>query len=182
MKGMARRRRHRRPRPAPQAIDTYSPAVGLRAVAILEAAKGLLVILLELGLLSLIHKDLADVAERVVRHLHLNPEHELGHAIINAASKLTDRRMWAIAAGGLAYAAVRFVEAYGLWNRRVWAEWFALLSGALYLPWEIYEFGEKATPIRAGILITNLIIIIYMLVIRFQASKRSAEPSEYIAI
>jgi len=30
-------------------------------------------------------------------------------------------------------------------------------------------------------LITNLIIIIYMLVIRFQASKRPAEPSEYIA-
>jgi len=174
---MARRRRNRRPRPVPQAIDTHSAAAGLRAVAILEAAKGLLVLLLELGLLALIHKNLADVAEHIVRHLHLNPEHELGHAIINAASKVTDRRLWAIAAGGVAYATVRFVEAYGLWNRRVWAEWFALLSGALYLPWEIYEFGEKATPIRAGILITNLIIVGYMLVIRLKAAEPLGPPA-----
>jgi uncharacterized membrane protein (DUF2068 family) len=177
MKGMSRRTRHRRPRPAPQALDTHSPVAGLRAVAILEAAKGLLVILLEFGLLSLIHHDAAEVAENIVHHLHLNPEHHFGHAIIHAASTLTDRRLWAIAAGGLAYAAVRFVEAYGLWNRRVWAEWFALLSGALYLPWEIYEFGEKATPIRGGILLTNLIIVSYMLFIRIRESKPITEAS-----
>lgn len=171
---MARRHRPRRHHPPPEAIDTHSPAVGLRAVAILEASKGLLVILLEFGLLALIHKDAPDIAEDLVHHLHLNPEHHLGQAIIHAASTLTDRRLWAIAAGGLAYAVVRFVEAYGLWNRRVWAEWFALLSGALYLPWEIYEFGEKATPIRAAVLVTNLIIVLYMLVIRLQATR--AEP------
>ena len=70
--------------------------------------------------------------------------------------------------------AVRFVEAYGLWHRRVWAEWFALLSGSLYLPWELYEFAEKPTPIRAGILVMNLAIIIYMLFIRLEAYRAEA--------
>jgi uncharacterized membrane protein (DUF2068 family) len=168
---MARRRRPHRPHPPPEAIDTHSKTAGLRAIATLEAAKGLLVVLLEFGLLALIHRDAAEVAENIVHHLHLNPEHHFGHAIIHAASTLTDKRLWAIAIGGLAYAAVRFVEAYGLWHRRVWAEWFALLSGALYLPWEIYEFAEKITPIRTGILIVNLIIVGYMLVIRIGASR-----------
>ncbi len=176
---MSRRHRTRRPRPAPQAIDTHSKTAGLRAVAILEAAKGLLVILLEFGLIALVHHDAAEVAENIVHHLHLNPEHHFGHAIIHAASSLTDARLWAIAIGGLAYAAVRFVEAYGLWNRRVWAEWFALLSGALYLPWEIFELGEKPTPLRAGILVSNLLIVGYMLWIRLQASRPvEAIPSD----
>jgi uncharacterized membrane protein (DUF2068 family) len=168
---MDRRPRHRRPHALPQAIDTHSKTAALRAVAVLEAAKGLLVILLEFGLLALIHSSAADLAENIVHHLHLNPEHHFGQAIIHAASTLTDRRLWAIALGGIAYSAVRFVEAYGLWNRRVWAEWFALLSGGLYLPWELYEFGEKVTPIRGGILLTNLIIVGYMLTIRLQATR-----------
>lgn len=169
------RRRTRRPRPAPQALDLHSKIGGLRAVAVFEAMKGTLVLLLELGLLTLIHRDVDEVAESLVRQLHLNPEHHLGHVIMNAASKLSDKRLLAIAAGGLIYVAVRYVEAYGLWHRRVWAEWFALLSGSLYLPWEIYEFGEKPTPFRAAILLSNLAIVIYMLMIRVQASHAEQE-------
>lgn len=168
-------RKHRRtrgPRPVPQAIDTHSQPAALRAIAILEASKGTLVLLLELGLLTLVHKDIGEVAEHLVRMLHLNPDRQLSKAFIHAASQVTDRKLWAIAAAGLAYASVRYVEAYGLWNRRVWAEWFALLSGALYLPWELYEFGEKPTPIRAALLLGNLVIVIYMLMIRVQASRR----------
>ena len=174
---MARKRR-RKPRPAPQAIDTHSKSAGLRAVAIFEAFKGGIVLLLELGLLTLIHKDAGEVAEHFVRLLHLNPEKHMSQAIVSAASKLTDGKLWAIAAGGLAYATVRFVEAYGLWHRRVWAEWFALLSGCLYLPWEIYELAEKSTPLRAVILATNLAIVVYMLSIRMHASRAGGDEVE----
>lgn len=164
------RSKTRRPRPEPQAIDLQSKTAALRAVAIFEAMKGTLVLLLEFGLLALLGRDFDEVAEGVIRHLHLNPDGHLGHAILQAASKLTDRKLIAIAVAGLVYATVRYVEAYGLWHRRVWAEWFALLSGALYLPWEIYEFGERATPFRALILVSNLAIVTYMLMIRVRAS------------
>lgn len=168
----------RKRRPAPFAIDTHSRAAGLRAIATLEAAKGICVLLLGLGLLSLMHKDVQEFAENLVRHLHLNPERRFGHAIIDAAGKMTNGKLWAIAAGGFAYSIVRFVEAYGLWNRLVWAEWFALLSGAMYLPWEIYEFANKPTPIRATILLVNLVIVIYMLIIRLEACRPSEECDE----
>ncbi|MBI2801093.1 MAG: DUF2127 domain-containing protein [Gammaproteobacteria bacterium] len=45
----------------------------LRAVAVYEALKGVLVLLMGFGLLSFIHRDLNQFADRVVAHFHLNP-------------------------------------------------------------------------------------------------------------
>ncbi len=71
----------------------------------------------------------------------------------------------------LTYCAVRFIEAWGLWNRRVWAEWFALLSGAMYLPWEILKIAERADWERIGVLLVNIVIVLYMLEIRVRACR-----------
>src|SRR5277367_4683916 len=125
---------HRR---APQAVDEHSSKIALRTVATFEATKGVLVLALGLGVLSLLHKDVELAAWQLLEHLHINPDRRLSHAFLNAASRMTDSSLWAIAGAAASYAAVRFTEAWGLWNRRVWAEWFALLSGCLYLPWEL---------------------------------------------
>jgi uncharacterized membrane protein (DUF2068 family) len=66
---------------------------------------------------------------------------------------------------------VRFVEAWGLWNLRIWAEWFALLSGTLYLPWEILKVAEHATWERIGVLLINIGIVLYMLFIRVRDTR-----------
>ncbi len=62
------------------------------------------------------------------------------------------------------YAIVRFVEATGLWLEKEWAEWFALLSGAMYMPWEIYEIIRHSDDkIRWTIFIFNILIVLYLL-------------------
>lgn len=147
-------------------------------VAAFEAIKGLAVLLLALGLLSMLHKDFEQVVENLLFHLHINVEHKLGHALVDAASKMTDARLWAISAGAAAYSAVRFVEAWGLWNRRVWAEWFALLSGALYLPLEIYKLAEKTNWIHFSVFAVNVVILLYMLYIRVAACRGVPCPEE----
>lgn len=162
-------------RPPPQAVDLKSKSAGLRAIALFEGVKGGLILLLGLGVLTLIHKDVGDEAERIVRALHMDPSRRMASAIVNAAYSVSDAKLWAIAAAGIIDAAVRFTVAYGLWNRLVWAEWFALLGGALYLPWEIYEISEKRTPLRVSLLVINLVIVLYMLSIRIRASRRIAE-------
>ncbi len=161
-------RRLRRP-PPPEAIDTHSALAGLRAVALFEAAKGTLVLLVEIGLLSMLGRDVGGIAEDIVHRLHMNPERHLPHALLSAAQNMTDARLWALAGAAAAYATVRFVEAYGLWHARVWAEWFALLSGLLYLPWEIYQIIVRPSPMHFGILAINLAIVFYMLYIRVKA-------------
>lgn len=137
-------------------------------MALFEAFKGTLVLLAGLGVLSLLHKDVGEQAERIVRLLHMNPDHHRSvQVFVDAASKVNDKGLWVMAGGALAYTTVRLIEAYGLWHARVWAEWFALLSGFMYLPWEILQLMHKGTPIRWGLLTLNLLVILYMVYVRF---------------
>ena len=159
------KRRH----PPPQAVDERTSKAALRSIAIFEATKGAVVLLLGLGLLTFLHSDLENAAESALAHLHYGTEHRLARIFLHAASTMTDSRLWALAAAAAAYAAVRFVEAYGLWNRRVWAEWFALLSGALYTPWELYKVIERPNWIHITVLALNLVIVLYMLYVRLSA-------------
>lgn len=149
----------------PQAIDERTSPAGLRAVASLEALKGIAVLLLGITLF-VVHKHAEDFAASLLFHLHLDPDRRLAHILMDAATRVTDARLLTIAAAALTYCTVRFVEAWGLWNRRIWAEWFALLSGAMYLPWEILKLVERVDWERLGVLAINLVIIAYMLYIR----------------
>lgn len=69
--------------------------------------------------------------------------------------------IYALGAG--AYACVRFAEAYGLWFARSWAEWLAALSGALYVPVELFELYKNASWLGVGMLLANLLIVVIML-------------------
>ena len=158
-------------RPPPEAVDTHTRRAGLQAVAVFEAIKGIAVLAAAFGVLSLLNKDAVEIAEHWVRKLHMDPDGRLSMVFLHAAEKVTDSKLWAAAAGALAYSTVRFVEAYGLWNARVWAEWFALLSGCLYLPWEIYEVIAHPTWIKYGLFLTNLAVVLYMLYVRIEASR-----------
>src|SRR5262249_42934930 len=110
--------------------------VGLKAAALFEALKGLLVILAGLGLLAFVHHDAQAFAERLVHQLHLNPARHYPRIFIEAAGRLTDARIWLFATGAFAYSALRFAEAYGLWRARPWAEWIGIVSGGRDLPGE----------------------------------------------
>jgi uncharacterized membrane protein (DUF2068 family) len=153
-------------------VRTVPGAAGVRTVAVFEAAKGLLVVVAGFSLLSLVHRDVEHAAETIVRHLHLNPARHYPRVFIEAAGRVNSSRLWLLAGGAFAYALVRFVEAYGLWHLRPWAEWFAILSGGLYLPVELYELIRHPTRVKAAILLGNLAIVAYLLYVRGSAHAR----------
>jgi hypothetical protein len=72
---------------------------GIRLVALFEGAKGALILLAGFGLLALVHRDLQDVADELVRRFHLNPARHYLRIFIEAAGKTTDTRLWLLAAG-----------------------------------------------------------------------------------
>lgn len=76
--------------------------------------------------------------------------------------------MWGIAAAAVAYFAVRLTEAWGLWFGLAWAQWFSLLSGASYLPWEFVEWVTHPTWLHAGLVAANLAIVLYMVLLRWR--------------
>ena len=136
--------------------------VGMRAVAFVEGAKAVLVLLAGFGLLALVHRDVQALAEKFVRHSHLNPAGKYPRIFLDAAERVTDANLWLLAGLAALYSLVRAIEAYGLWFERRWAEWFALVSCALYLPVEIYEMWHRFGWIKATVYFTNLAIVLYM--------------------
>lgn len=152
---------------------------GVRSVAVFEATKGAVVVVAGCGLLSLVHHDVQAAADRLVRHTHMNPARHEPRVFIELVSHLDDARLRIFAALAFLYAAARFAEAYGLWRGKVWAQWFAILSGAIYVPFEVIELAKRPTWLTLGILLLNLGVVGYMVWVRrserhVQAVARSA--------
>lgn len=145
-------------------------------MALFEATKGVIVLLAGFGLLSLLHHDLRALAIALVGRLHLEASHHYPSVFIEAASRTTDSRLWFIAVIGFVYAAFRFVEAYGLWFCRTWAEWLALISGGIYLPLEVYEVFRRLTWMRVSALVANIVVVIAIALVLWR-NKRVASHS-----
>lgn len=148
---------------------------GIRIVAFFEGAKGLLVLLVGLGLLEFIHKDLHLAAEQIVRQFHMNPARHYPRIFIDAINNLTDGQLMAMAFSALLYSVVRFVEAVGLWLQRQWAEWFGLLTGGLYIPVELFEITRKITWPKVTVLIVNAGVVGYLAYLLY----RSGQPHKH---
>ncbi|MEO7338337.1 MAG: DUF2127 domain-containing protein, partial [Caldimonas sp.] len=119
------------------------PNPALRAVALMEAVKGLIVFGAGFGMLALVHKDVRTIAESFVTRLHIDPDQHYAGVFLDAAARVTNGRLWGLAALALVYTAVRWAEAYGLWLGRRWAAWLGAGSGAIYVPIEVYELWHK---------------------------------------
>ena len=148
---------------------------GLRLVSLLEAAKGLLVLLVGFGLLAFIHKDLHLAMEQLVRHFHLNPANRYPRIFLDLADHITDRQLWGMALFAVLYALVRFVEACGLWRQRPWAEWFGLLTGAMYVPIEIFEILRGVTWPKILLLVVNAGIVAYLSFVVYQTRQNHGQ-------
>ncbi len=150
---------------------------GLRAVALVEAAKGVLALAVAFALIALLRKDL-DLQEYALHFLgviHIAPDRRIAGALLDAAGKVMDWNWVTIAGITLVYSSLRFVEAYGLWRVRIWAEWLAIISGSIYIPMEVYELIERATPVRWTLLFINILVVLYIAWVRWDEIRGKRE-------
>jgi uncharacterized membrane protein (DUF2068 family) len=149
---------------------------GERLVAVFEAAKGLLVLIVGFGLLSVVHQDVEQLAQELVGHFHLNPASRYPRIFLDVANHFSDIRMWLLATFALCYACLRLAEAYGLWRGRRWAEWLAVASAAIYVPIEFYELFTGLSWIKIVTLTANIVIIAYMSRV-LRRSRQGSSPA-----
>ena len=146
----------------------------LRAVASFEFSKGILVLLIGLSALLLVHKDAWVIAESLLALLHISTDRHSAQLFLDFADNLTDARLWAAAQLAFTYSLLRFAKAYGLWRQRIWAEWLAFVSGALFVPLEIRELMRGITLVRSVMFVANLGIVLYMFFL-LRAGRRRRE-------
>jgi uncharacterized membrane protein (DUF2068 family) len=137
-------------------------SAGLRTIAVFEALKGALALLAAFGLLAIIPRGAAHIAVELVGRLHLNAGKGYPSVFLKILEDTRNTQLWLIAALVVVYACVRFVEAYGLWRSRPWAEWLAAVSGAIYVPFELYELSRSLSWIKFAALLLNIVVVGYM--------------------
>ncbi len=110
-----------------------------------KLVKGLALLAVAAGAHHLLHKDIADFVATWVAQLHLDPDNRyIGKAMAGILS-LDDRKLRAIGAGTLVYAALLLTEGIGLLLRRRWAEYFTVVVTGSFIPLEVYELTRRLT-------------------------------------
>jgi uncharacterized membrane protein (DUF2068 family) len=142
-------------------------------VAIFEATKGVLVLLAAFGFAEILlrHVDLGDAAQNLLYFLHIDPDRRISHALMHAAGRMMDADVITVLAIAVLYSSLRFIESYGLWRQRVWAEWLAIVSGAVYLPFELYNLIRRPTMAHWVVLLVNIGVVLYIAWVRWDEVK-----------
>lgn len=152
-------------------------SIGIKLVAVFEAVKGALVLISGVGALTLVHHNVRHVAEQLIAHLHLDAARHYPQIFLDAASRVNDAGLWMLALWAALYSAFRFLEAYGLWRSRRWAEWLAAISGSVYIPFELYEIARGVTVLRLITLSANVLIVALMIwALRIRENGQVAAP------
>ena len=144
-------------------LGGMTAAAPIRWIATVEALKGAVVLLATTGVLALVHHDLHALAVRLMAHTHLNPAAHYPGVLLDAIDHLQNGHLQLLALGALAYAALRFTEAWGLFFGKAWAEVLAAGSGAIYVPFEVAELVRRPGGLGAALLAINLAVVAVML-------------------
>jgi Predicted membrane protein len=136
--------------------------IGLKFLALFEAAKGMLVLLVGAGLLTLIHRNVQNEGADIVQFFHLNPAWHYPEIFLKTLSNINSANLWFLSVSAILYVIIRMAEAYGLWHDRAWAIWFAVASSALFLPIELFELYKRITIPRFLVLLLNIALILYL--------------------
>ena len=145
--------------------DTSTASVSsesIKVVAVYEIVKGVSA-LLGAGALWLWHSDLEHWLTTVTESWRqsfgqlLAPQVESTVELAQQASKNWSLFLLLI----FAYASLRFIEAYGLWQDKTWAYWFSVVGYGIFIPVELYYLITTSFDwFNLGIFILNVIIVI----------------------
>lgn len=135
----------------------------LRLIAWFKIMKGGLLLITALGLVSLLHKDVALVVEKWIRAFRFDPENKLAHALLAKVGPWDDHSLEIVGAGTLVYAAMFLTEGIGLLLRKRWAEYLTVIATGSFIPFELYILFQERTVMKGLLLAINVAIVWYLI-------------------
>jgi uncharacterized membrane protein (DUF2068 family) len=124
--------------------------------------KGLLFILLGIGALKLVHRDISDMLLRWLIDWHFDPESRFVNLVLDKAALIDAHRLKQISIAIFCYAGLDFLEGIGLVLEKTWAEYLTLILTASFLPWEFFEILRHPTWVKAVLTLVNLLVVAYL--------------------
>jgi uncharacterized membrane protein (DUF2068 family) len=131
-------------------------------IGALKVLTGMFFVAVGFGLLKLLHRDLYQLAMRVVETLRFSPENVFINTLLSDVSKVNDHRLRQLSVFTFAYAALDMIEGTGLVLRKTWAEYVTLVLTAAFLPLEILKSFHHPTWWKFLLILANAVILVYL--------------------
>jgi len=154
--------------------ERFAAPAALWLIGAFKLAKGLILVVVGLGALHLVHRDLSETAVAITRRFHLNPANRYLDLALSRFLSLDARQLRQISAGTFCYAALLLTEGMGLLLRRRWAEYFTVIVTGSFIPLELYELTRRISMTRVIALAVNVAIVWYLVAVLRRSM--SAEP------
>ena len=137
---------------------------GLMLIAAFKLIKGLALLALGIGVLKLLHKDVAAEVAQWIDALRVDPHNHYIQMLLEKLGMIDDRKLKALSIGTFFYSALFLTEGIGLALRKRWAEYLTIISTASLLPLEVYEIAKGASVPKIVALIVNIAIVVYLVI------------------
>jgi uncharacterized membrane protein (DUF2068 family) len=156
-----KKKKKKKSQPPPAAAASRDK--GILLIAIFKLFKAALLLVVAIGALSLLHKDVADAMMNLLNTLHVDHNNNLIHGAVMKLGLLDDRKLEAISAGSFFYTALLTTEGVGLLLKKHWAEYLTIVATALLIPLELYELQKHVSMGKIVVLIINIAMVVYLI-------------------
>jgi uncharacterized membrane protein (DUF2068 family) len=164
--------------PGPEFVRKRAPT--LYAIIAIKLVKGVLLLLLAVGVYTLADDDLVQDYRAFLGWMHVDPERQFFSDLAAKIRTLTPANVVSIASGTAFYSLFSLVEGVGLAFRFFWAGYLAIGESAFFVPIEIYKLLDRFSVTVVVILILNIIIVWYLFANRhrlFRHHHHHAQPA-----
>ena len=142
--------------------------IGFMAIAILKLVKGVVLLLVGVGALSLMHKDTTMIVTHWAHVFQVDMHSKFIQRWLLRLGLMRHRDLAVVA---FFYSGLMFTEGIGLLMEKPWAKYMTAIITATFIPLELYEMIRRVTSTRVCVLVLNVIVVAY-LVMRLCQRKR----------
>jgi uncharacterized membrane protein (DUF2068 family) len=137
---------------------------GVWLIVVFKIFKGLVLLAVAIGALSLLHENVAAKATHWIAAWRVDPRNSFIHSVIRKLWKVDDTKLVEISAGTFFYAGLMLTEGVGLALHKKWAEYFTIFVTGSLIPLEIYELIQEFTVMKIAVIVVNVAIVVYLVI------------------
>ena len=135
---------------------------GLRVIALMKIAKGLLLTGLAFGVFRSINRDLGETVRLITFHLRIDPENSVVRVLLERIANIDPHTLRTIGLVTLVYAGELYIEGVGLWLNQAWAKYLLILATGGFLPFEAKACIVNFSWERLILILLNLVALLYV--------------------
>ena len=134
----------------------------LRLIAVYKFIKVSILLLTAWGIRKFLNPEFGAHLEDWASTLRAGYGQRLMHYLVHFLNELSPVRLQVLSTVSMAYAALFFLEGYGLWLGRRWGEILTIIATASLIPFEVFEIVRTRTVTAIVALILNVLIVAYL--------------------